>query len=63
VHRYPAAVTVDANEVERDLSGVERALVRLDEGTYGVCDVCGRPIGDDVLSIAPLASRCSACAG
>lgn len=56
-------MTVDADDVERDLSGVERALVRLDEGTYGVCEVCGRPIGDEVLSIAPLATRCSACAG
>jgi DnaK suppressor protein len=56
-------VTVDADDVERDLSGVERALVGLDEGTYGVCDVCGRPIGDEVLSIAPLATRCSVCAG
>jgi RNA polymerase-binding transcription factor DksA len=56
-------VTVDADDVERDLSGVERALGRLDEGTYGVCDACGRPIGEDVLSIAPLATRCSACTG
>jgi RNA polymerase-binding transcription factor DksA len=56
-------VTVDADDVERDLSGVERALARLDDGTYGVCDVCGSPIGDEALSIAPLATRCSACAG
>jgi RNA polymerase-binding transcription factor DksA len=61
-------VTVDADDVERDLSGVERALVRLDEGAYGVCEVCGRPIDDEVLSSAPLATRCpasrsAACAG
>jgi RNA polymerase-binding transcription factor DksA len=56
-------VTVDADDVERDLSGVERALVRLDDSTYGECDVCGGPIGDEVLSVAPLATRCSACAG
>jgi len=23
---------------------IERALAKLDEGTYGLCDACGKPI-------------------
>jgi len=39
----------DLEGAERDVEDVERALERLDEGTYGTCEVCGEPIGDDVL--------------
>jgi DnaK suppressor protein len=41
---------------------VARARVKLAEGTYGVCDVCGRPVGDDRLAALPWAVRCVACA-
>ena len=31
---------------ERDkLSQIERALQRIDDGTYGICESCGDPIG------------------
>src|ERR1700684_375595 len=30
--------------LERGLERTERALAKLDEGTYGICDACGRPI-------------------
>ena len=49
-------------QVEADLAGVERAMARLDDGTYDTCEVCGGPIGDDRLQAAPFALRCSACA-
>jgi RNA polymerase-binding protein DksA len=38
------------------------ALRRLDEGTYGVCEGCGQPIGADRLAARPVATRCIACA-
>ena len=31
--------------LEVDLERTERALAKLDEGTYGLCDACGKPIG------------------
>jgi RNA polymerase-binding transcription factor DksA len=37
---------------------VEAALVRIEEGRYGVCEVCGEPIGAERLSAIPWARRC-----
>jgi DnaK suppressor protein len=41
---------------------VARALEKLAEGTYGVCDVCGAEIPEGRLEIHPWAARCVACA-
>lgn len=43
---------------ERILDGVDRALERLDGGTYGTCELCGAPIADDALAATPLARTC-----
>lgn len=43
------------------LRRIDRALGKLEEGSYGVCDGCGGPIGDDRLEAAPYASLCMAC--
>ena len=37
---------------------VRRALAKLDEGTYGRCDVCGRPIPEGRLEALPWAVLC-----
>jgi DnaK suppressor protein len=47
-----------AEAFDAKLADVERALAKLDEGTYGVCDVCGRPIGEERLEAIPSAVRC-----
>jgi RNA polymerase-binding transcription factor DksA len=44
--------------VEAELSDVEHALRRIDEGTYGRCEACGRPIRDDRLEAVPAARFC-----
>ena len=41
---------------------VARALAKLDEGTYGVCDSCGSPIPEGRLEIHPWAVLCVPCA-
>lgn len=41
---------------------VERALAKLDEGTYGVCDECGAHIPEGRLEIHPWAVLCVPCA-
>ena len=48
----------DLEGAERDVEDVERALDRLDQGTYGTCEVCGEPIGDDVLAASPTTRTC-----
>jgi DnaK suppressor protein len=41
-----------------DLEEVDAALGRLATGTYGVCEVCGRPIPGERLEARPAARRC-----
>jgi DnaK suppressor protein len=40
----------------RDLQQVEAALGRLDAGTYGLCQACGRPINPARLQALPWAA-------
>ena len=37
---------------------VVRALAKLDEGTYGTCDACGGPIGEERLEALGWATLC-----
>jgi DnaK suppressor protein len=41
---------------------IERALAKLDEGSYGVCDRCGQPIPPARMEAAPESVLCVACA-
>jgi len=40
------------------LEQIERALGRIDDGTYGICARCGKPIGEERLRARPWASLC-----
>ena len=48
--------------VETGLERTERALAKLDEGTYGVCDACGEPIAEKRLRAMPDVVLCIECA-
>jgi RNA polymerase-binding transcription factor DksA len=43
---------------EEHLSGVERATARLEQGTYGICEVCYQPIPAARLEARPIARTC-----
>jgi RNA polymerase-binding transcription factor DksA len=45
-------------QVEAELHDVERALERLDAGTYGSCEACGKPIEPERLEALPAARYC-----
>jgi RNA polymerase-binding transcription factor DksA len=45
-------------QVEAELADVAHALERLDQGTYGICEACGQPIGDERLEALPAARFC-----
>jgi RNA polymerase-binding protein DksA len=44
--------------VEREISQIKQALQRIDDGTYGTCTACGKPIGIERLEAYPWASLC-----
>jgi DnaK suppressor protein len=63
-----AAVTLDREidltlqeNVRAALTQIDRALHKLENGSYGLCDKCGKPIGEGRLSIAPFATLCVDC--
>lgn len=48
--------------LEAGLARTERALAKLDEGTYGTCDECGQAIPPARLRAMPDSALCVACA-
>src|SRR3954471_12577503 len=48
--------------LEAGLERTERALAKLDDGTYGRCDVCGEPIAEKRLAAMPDVVTCVSCA-
>ncbi len=66
--QHPADVGSEVFEREKDLSIVQQvedqitevdaAIGRVGEGSYGNCERCGKPIGDDRLEAIPWARFC-----
>lgn len=55
---HELALTYNAREL---LAQNERALNRIEAGTYGVCESCGNPIGKARLQAFPRATLCVQC--
>jgi DnaK suppressor protein len=55
---HELAMTYTAREL---LSQTERALARIEAGTYGSCESCGEPIGKARLQAFPRATLCVKC--
>ena len=51
------------NQLQDSLNDVQRAIAKLDDGTYGRCERCGAEIGDARLEAMPATRWCIACAG
>jgi len=43
---------------QQTLEQIDRALAKLEDGTYGTCERCGRDIGDERLRARPWALLC-----
>jgi RNA polymerase-binding protein DksA len=70
---HPADLASETFEREKDLAiaesveslfnQVNTALEKVDHGTYGICDACGRPIKKARLQALPFATLCLDCQG
>ena len=45
----------------QELEAIEEALTRLENGTYGLCEMCGQPIEPRRLEIMPETPLCRNC--
>lgn len=52
-----------SEEARRELAEIDAALARIDEGSYGICEACGGPMGLQRLRAIPEARYCLACSG
>jgi RNA polymerase-binding transcription factor DksA len=54
-------MAVQKAAIERVLKEIEAAFARLQDGSYGTCPDCAKPIPVERLEILPYALRCVAC--
>ena len=49
-------------QAERSRGDIVRGLAAIDKGSYGACETCGAPIGEERLEARPDARTCIGCA-
>ena len=47
-----------AERLDAELADIERAMAKLEDGTYGSCEACGQPIEEARLETFPAARFC-----
>jgi RNA polymerase-binding protein DksA len=45
-------------DAERLLGEIDRALARIADGSYGTCEICGKPIPEERLEAIPYTTLC-----
>ncbi|MFJ7181759.1 TraR/DksA family transcriptional regulator [Streptomyces massasporeus] len=54
-------VSAQKTALERVLAEIEEAFARIDDGTYGICVGCAKPVPAERLEILPYTRHCVAC--
>lgn len=62
VEEFTNLLPIEA-KLELLLLDVKRALKKIEMGTYGICEKCGKKISKGRLKVLPEAKFCSKCAG
>jgi len=60
VEEYTTRVHLEFS-LEKQLRDVNQALEKVEKGTYGICESCGKKISDDRLKASPEAKTCIQC--
>ncbi|HHD92205.1 MAG TPA: TraR/DksA family transcriptional regulator [Candidatus Portnoybacteria bacterium] len=60
VTTYDSRLSMES-ALEKEIKTINRALKKIKEGTYGICDQCGQPISLNRLKIRPQAIYCLKC--
>lgn len=58
VNEVHERIAAQVGSLRNSLVRIESALERIEQGTYGICEACGKEIEEIRLSIMPLASLC-----
>src|SRR5208282_2334337 len=53
--------TIHHNVRHGELAQIDKALQKIQEGTYGICEECEEPIPDRRLQVRPFATMCVSC--
>ncbi|MBI3577235.1 TraR/DksA C4-type zinc finger protein [Candidatus Gottesmanbacteria bacterium] len=51
-------VSAQLEELQSQLTAIDAALLRVGNGTYGTCSICGRAIEPERLAVLPTATVC-----
>ena len=60
VYDHESTLTFE-NILKDILNQIESALKRIENGTYGICEVCKKPIDEERLKAIPYATMCVRC--
>lgn len=50
------------NSARTEIDMIKQALTRIENGDYGICQVCGEPINVERLKVIPYSNMCVKCA-
>ena len=50
------------NSARTEIEMIKQAIARIDNGQYGICQVCGEPISKERLEAVPYSNMCINCA-
>jgi len=56
------STTATARSIAGSIDDIDRALAKIESGTYGLCSTCGNAIGEARLEALPASSLCIDCA-